>query len=71
MFAVMIGNEIGDAIKVKRTVSLLNDIVEMASVDPGKLSGLSHDLPDIEDLLSWFKNIDGTMNTLQYADTEL
>lgn len=70
MFAVMIGNEPGDALKVKRTVSLLNDIITMSAVDPGKLSGLSHDLPDIQDLLSWFKNIDGIMNTLQYADTE-
>jgi len=70
MFAVMIGNEPGDALKIKRAVNLLNDILTMSTVDPEKLSGLSHDLPDIQDLLSWFKNIDGIMNTLQYADAE-
>jgi len=71
MFAVMIGNEPADAIKIKRTVSLLKDIVTMASVDAGRIAGIGHDLPDIESLLSWYQGIDGIMNSVQYADTEV
>lgn len=71
MFAVMIGNEPGDATKIKRTVSLLKDIVTMASVDKGRVAGLSHDIPDIQELLSWYEGVDEIMNSLQYADTEV
>jgi len=70
MFAVMIGNEPGDSTRIKRTVSLLQDIITMASVDTGRIAGISHDIPDIKDLLSWYENVDNIMNTLQYADSE-
>lgn len=69
MFAVMIGNEPGDSTRIKKTVSLLQDIVTMASVDTGRIAGISHDIPDIIDLLSWYKNVDNVMNTMQDADT--
>jgi len=71
MFAVMIGNEPGDATKIKRTVSVLRDVLTIATVDKGKIAGLSHDIPDIEDLLVWFSDIDSVMNSIQYADTEV
>jgi len=71
MFAVMIGSEPGDSTRIKKTVALLQDIITMASVDSGRLAGISCDIPDIEALLSWYENIDNIMNTLQYADTEV
>jgi len=71
MFAVMIGNEPGDSTRIKRTVSLLQDIVTMAAVDTGRIAGISHDIPDIIDLLSWYKNVDNVMNTMQHADTAI
>lgn len=71
MFAVMIGNEPSDGIKIKRTVSVLRDIVDIAKVDKSRIAGLNHDIPDIEDLLVWFSDIDSVMNSIQYADTEV
>lgn len=71
MFAVMIGNEVDDVLRIKRTVSLLRDIILMASVDHGRIAGLSHDIPDIQDLLFWYEGVDEAMNTLQSATEEL
>lgn len=71
MFAVMIGNDPTDAIKVKRTISLLQDIITIADTDMARLAGISHDLPDIQDLLTWYQDIDGIFHSVQYADTEV
>ena len=71
MFAVMIGNKFEDSIRIKRTVSLLQSLLNSVKVDKAKLAGICHDVPDIEDLLTWFTDIDNIMNTVQHADTEV
>jgi hypothetical protein len=69
MFAVMIGNDSSDVFKIKKTISLLKDIIDIASVDQGRIAGLSHDLPDVQDLLSWYQDIYESMNLLHNSDT--
>jgi hypothetical protein len=71
MFAVMIGNEPGDIFRIKKTVNLLRDIVTIASVDQGRMSGLCCSVDDVQELLSWYEGVDDIMSNLQYADTEV
>lgn len=70
MFAVMIGNDLSDTMRIQRTISLLENIINMAFVDKGKLSGLGHDIPDVEDLLLWFKDLNSIINSAQYTTVE-
>jgi len=64
MIAVMIGEDYRDIDKVKRTINILKNIIEINQIDPARLSGLENEMSDIEDLFYWYLGIFSAMNSM-------
>jgi len=64
MIAVMIGEDYRDIDKIKRTINILKNIIEINQIDSARLSGLESEMSDIEDLFYWYLGIFSAMNSM-------